>query len=240
MPKYFGVEVSNSQLLAEDGKPAYGRDFDRYDYADYILPQGELGAKLAITEHVMYEKALRVEPAGAGKEEMPVIAPLFYRTAEHFCSHRQAPSSGERESAAVISTENTVYFAHPIFSLYRKIGAPWFKQLVVNAIDRLLGQRIITHNGPNTMEVTVNRRQENGALIVHALHYVPVAKAKMTDIVDTLIPLTNVDFWVKTDKPARSVTKVPQRENLPFKTENGITAFTMDRLEGHQMIEIGI
>jgi hypothetical protein len=62
----------------------------------------------------------------------------------------------------------------------------------------------------------------------------------MTDIVDTLIPLTNVSFRVQTDKPAKSVRKVPQDESLPFITENGITVFMLDRLEGHQIVEIGL
>ena len=77
-----------------------------------------------------------------------VILPYFNRTYDHFCSHAQTPSSGKRGYAGIVKNGNVIYFAHPIFRLYNRYAPRWCKQLVLNALDMLLPEPLISHDGP--------------------------------------------------------------------------------------------
>ncbi len=234
-----GVTLKPSPVLAEDGFPAGGRPVGtRLQYVDYILPGETIGKGLPPTEHAMYIKAVEVEAKPGAEVLADVVGAYFDRTWEHFCSHRQTPSSGQVTQPGIVRCGNVIYFAHPIFTLYNKNAPRWCKQLMLNAIELLLGEPVLCHSGPSTVLATLNAQKEEHRIVVHLLHYVPERRSQEMDIIEDVIPLYDLKVSVRPDRPVKAVTCVPEMRALPFWREGDRLCFVVPKLEGHQMVEI--
>ncbi|MFW5980456.1 MAG: alpha-amylase family protein [Halanaerobiaceae bacterium] len=236
--KELGIELKPEQTIAEDGEPAAGRDFSGNAYTEYILPEEEIGSGLPKTEHAMYKKGLEIQVKNETEIMAQVFSSYFNRTWEHFCSHRQTPSSGKIDYPGIVKNNNCIYFAHPIFEQYNKNAPAWCKQLVLNALDMLLTDQIISHNGPTTLTVTVNEQQEENRQIIHLLNYIPERKSEDIDIIEDIIPLYNLDISFKISEKVERLVQVPAGKNIDFEQKDGRIKFTLPELKGHQMIEV--
>jgi len=203
---------------------------------DFVLPRGWLGAGLPATEHVMYASGTRVSAAGDADVVADVIAPYFNRTPEHFCSHLHAPSSGEVVSPAVVQRGRCIYFAHPLFSLYRTHAPRWCKVMGLNALARLIPAPVVRTDGPSSLHVTVLDQPAERRRIVHLLHYIPVRRGETFDVLEDVIPLQELALSVRSPGVVAQVTLVPEGTLLPFTFRNGYVEFTVPRVAGHQMI----
>lgn len=236
--KQFGVKVKDNLTCDIYGVPVKGKIFDRAAYADYILPKGEIGKGLPETEHVMYIKGLEVEVLQGSETLAKVILPYFERTYKHFSSHRQAPSSGKVGYAGIVKTENVIYFAHPIFKQYRQNAPRWCKKLLLNALNMLLPEPILRHNGPSTLISTINKQQKENRAVIHLLHYIPQRICEEIDIIQDVIPLYDVKISVKLSGSVQNVMTVPKQEQLKYELKDGRIDFTVPKVNGHQMIAI--
>lgn len=236
--KELGVKVKDELTRDIYGNPVKGKVYTRGEYADYILPKGEIGKGMPETEHVMYIKGLEVEALPGSEVLADVVLSYFDRTYEHFCSHRQTPSSGKVGYAGIVKNGNVIYFAHLIFTQYYQNAPRWCKQLFINALDMLLGERILHHEGPTIMLATVNEQKNENRWVVHLLHYIPERRCKDIDIIEDVIPLYDVKVSVKVPKEVKGVVMVPQNEALKFEVKDGRTEFTVPKTNGHQMIEL--
>ncbi|NMB46859.1 MAG: beta-galactosidase [Firmicutes bacterium] len=234
-----GIRLKDNPTLADDGLPAGGREVGTcLQYVDYILPGEGVGRGLPPTEHAMYLKAVEIEAEPGTEVLADVAASYFDRTGEHFCSHRQTPSSGKVSQPAVVRNGNVIYFAHPIFTIYNKNAPRWCKQLVLNTLELLLGEPLLCHSGPSTTLATINEQPNENRWIVHLLHYVPERRSQEIDIIEDVIPLYNLEVSLKIDEPVKAVTSVPDMQALPFERKDGRLNLILPRLDGHQMIEI--
>jgi hypothetical protein len=237
VPKCIPVAFAGDGPIHSDGKPARGRVFASNDYADYLLPAGLIGKGLPKTEHVMYMKGLSVKAVHGAKVHMRVIEPLFNRSWEHFSGHRQGPP-GKQGCPAVVQKGNVIYFGHPMFGMYSQYAPGWVKQMLLNAIDMLLGNRLLTHTGPSTMETTINVQKARKRWVVHIIHYIPNTRAQRLDIVEEMIPLYDIEVSVRADINPLTATLVPSGEKIAFKVEKGRVNFTVPKVAGHQMVEL--
>ncbi|MBR5742662.1 MAG: beta-galactosidase, partial [Clostridia bacterium] len=98
-------------------------------------------------------------------------APYFKREKENFTSHRYTPSAKGTPYPAVLRKDGVILFGHPIFGQYRQNAPFWCKKLISNAIDLLLGERIVRHDGPSTMTVSVLDQPEERRTNLHILSY---------------------------------------------------------------------
>ena len=203
---------------------------------DFVRARGWLGEGLPPTEHVMYTRGVKVAAAADVEVGADVIAPYFNRTPEHFCSHLHAPSRGEAIAPAVVRNGRCIYFAHPIFSLYRTHAPRWCKVMVLNALARLLPEPLIRMEAPSTLRVTVLDQPEQRRRIVHLLHYVPVRRGENFDTVEDVIPLADVRCSVSVSGAVTSVTLVPEERPIPFVVREGRAEFTVPLVHGHQMV----
>ncbi len=236
--KELGVSMLPDQPLDLLGKPVCGRVFAQSDYADYLLPEGEIGAGLPHTEHAMYIRGIEVKAAAGAKVLAPAIAPVFDRDYRHFCSHRQSPSSGRYAYDGIVKNGNCIYFAHPIFTQYNQNAPLWCKKLLLNAIRMLIGQPLLTHNGPSAMIAAVNDQKQHNRRIVHLLYYVPERRCEEIDIIEDTVPLYNILLSLKVDKEVEGVYCVPQNIKLAFTAAGHTVSFSVPEVIGHQMVEI--
>ena len=206
---------------------------------DFIVPKGGVGKGLPAVEHVMYRKGLLVKVAKGAKTLSSTKVPYFNRTWDHYCSHRHTPSSGKKGYPAIVENGNCIYFAHPVFEEYAEYATLWTKTLVLNALAMLLDAPTLTHDGPSTLVTAVNRQKAENRLVVHLLHYIPERRADF-DIIEDVIPLHDLGMSVKAPKKVKSVRCQPSGQELDFEIVDGRAVFTLPKLVGHELIELGM
>ena len=205
---------------------------------DFIVPAGEVGKGLPKTEHVMYKKGLKVAARKSAKVLAETKLPYFNRTWEHFCSHRHTPSAHKRGDSAIVRKGNCIYFMHPIFTEYADDVPRWCKQLMLNAIDMLLPDPLVRHDGPSTVVATLNRQKAQKRSVLHLLHYIPERRGQHFDVIEDIIPLQDLAVSVKAPGKVKSVRCVPEDVAIDFTINVGRVEFTLPMLEGHQVIEL--
>ncbi|MBN2558419.1 MAG: beta-galactosidase trimerization domain-containing protein [Clostridia bacterium] len=219
------------------GVPVRGRFAIRNDFADYVLPEGIIGGGLNPTEHVMYARGIESEAVRGGKAEIGAIEPYFVRSYKHYCSHRQAPSSGKRSYDAVVSTKNTVYFSHPVFGIYNRMSPGWVKTMVSNAVGMLLGERLIEHDGPSGVLATVNRQPEGHRFAIHILYYIPERKSTELDIIEDVVPLHNLHVRLRLPENVKSLSAAAGGTVGDVVINGGDCSFTVPVLNGSILVE---
>jgi hypothetical protein len=231
-----GVRLKSEGPRDLNGELARGRRFPCNDYVEYILPE-QLGKDLAQTEYVLYIRGMDIEAEPGSETLAHKVSSYFDRTYRHFCSHRQTPSSGQVGGPAVIKNGRAIYFANPIFSEYNTVAPRWEKQLFLNALGLLLPDPLVRHDGPTTLQVTVNEQPDEHRWIVHLLHYIPERRSQEIDIIEDVIPLHNVKISIKLPK-IKDVMNVPEQERLLYEQKDGRVEFMVPQLVGHQMIAL--
>lgn len=229
---------SYKSLLDTTGKERsiYGVRYEKDSayYRDFILPNNTIGRGLYKEEYVMYLSGAETKAEDA-QVLMDSIRPYFNREGKTFCSHQHAPSSGVVGYPAVTQKGDIVYFAHPIFRIYRKNCANWCKEILRDALERLLPRKLVSHNGPSTVITTLTGQE--GRDIVHVLHYIPEKRSQDIYTIEDVIPLYALSMQIWTDgRSPVSVTCVPAGTPLEFRMENGFVKFTLPKLNGHEMI----
>lgn len=233
-----GIKLLESITRTEAGNPARGQKYERNNYADYLLPQGTIAKGLHETEYVMYMKGMEVEVMPGSEVLANAILPYFNRTYKHFCSHLQAPSSGQAGYRGIVKNGTVIYFAHPIFSQYDQNAPSWCKKLFLNAVEMLLPEPLVKHEGPSSMLVTLNEQKEQRRYLLHLLHYIPQRKSKDIDIIEDVIPIHQLKISVKLPKEIHCITCVPEGETLTFDKRTGRVDFTVPVIKGYQIIEL--
>lgn len=203
---------------------------------DYLVPDGEIGKGLPVTEHVMYLRASKTSATENGKTLCMVNRPVFNRTYEHFSSHMHAPSSGEKVYPGIIQGQGSIYFAHPIFTTYQMYHPAWCRKIFYNAINMLLPEPVLRHNGPSTLEVDLMEQPKERRLILHLLHYIPERRSEFIDSVEDVIPLYHVEVKIKTEKALKQAVLVPEEKIIPMWEENGYNCISVPEIRGHQMV----
>jgi hypothetical protein len=234
----FGVTVLNPGPRDLNGNLIRGRAFERHDYCEYLLPKGAVGRGLAQTEHAMYRRGMAIQPDGDAEVLAPMVGSFFDRTYRHFCSHRQTPSSGSAVQPGIVRKGRCIYFSSPIFSQYNDNAPGWCKRLVLNALNLLLPEPLVKHDGPSTLLVTLTQQASQRRWVLHLLHFIPERRSEELDVIEDVIPLFKIKVGVKASAPVGKVTVVPEEAALAFRAEESYTIFVVDRIEGHAMVSL--
>jgi hypothetical protein len=200
----------------------------------YIRFGEEISCGVPQTDHVMYERGVRVLAARRAKTLARVVEPYFERTWAHFCSHRQTPPARVTAYAAAVQKGSAAYVAFPIFGAYANHGNYPYRLLVRNLLDRLLPDPLLRVGAPTSTEATVMR--QNGRTIVHLLQYCPERRAQGLDIVEDIVPIFNVPLSLRLARQPRRVYLAPSRRALPFKRIGGRVEVTLPEVRGHEMV----
>ena len=191
-------------------------------------------------EFVMYKQGVKLEPREGAEVLLMTMIPYFNRTWNHFCSHRHTPCSYEYGSAALVKKGKVYQFAHPVFSIQEDYATEWIKKLLENVIREILGSHLTSHDGPSSLELKLNCQPDKRRYILHALHYIPVKKGRKMEIVEDVIPLSDINVILCLNEPVKAVTLVPEGKKIEYISdkEAGKIFFTIPEINGHEMIEI--
>lgn len=203
-------------------------------YPDFLIAGGPLAKGLEQdNEYVIYLQGEDLKSTGADML-MTARAPFFKREKNRFCSHRYTPSAKGTPYPAVLRNGNVILFSHPLFEQYRHNAPFWCKKLISNAIDLLLGDRIVCHNGPSTMTVSVLDQPEKQRTNLHILSYIPVRKSATIDIIEERTVLRNVTLKVKLPRKITEARLVP--ENIPLNFTDG--TLIVPEVNGYAIVEL--
>jgi Hypothetical glycosyl hydrolase 6/Beta-galactosidase trimerisation domain len=205
---------------------------------DFIAPEGDLLQDLEDVDYVMYQQAECVKAEGDTDVLCWVNEPYFNRTWEHFCSHQHSPSSGKRGYPGILKNGRIIHFIHPVFTTYHEMDPVWCKTLVKNAIDMLMPEKIVEHNGPSSLVVTVNQLADKDSYVLHMLHYIPERRGVKFDSIQDVIPLYNIELSIKLAETVSTAVLVPENIELKSEVKDGRLLFSVPELHGHQMIEL--
>jgi hypothetical protein len=204
----------------------------------YIRFGKEIGRGAPATDHVMYERTVRMRPRSGAQVLARVVEPYFDRSWRHFSSHRQTPPRTTPSAwAAVIRKGRVISIGCPIFRAYGQHASLPYRQLVEACIDLLLPNRLITVEAPSSAEVTVTR-QKAGRLIVHILYFPAERRTAELDIVEDIVPLHAVHVSLLSEKAPRHVSCAPSGAHVPFTWDGRRVRMVVPSVEGHQMVVV--
>lgn len=241
--------------LDENGKPLFdigGKIEGESEFQpDYVLPVKPLRASFVDSPLVMYVKSQRLKVTN-GESLGDVYDPYFNRTWEHFCSHQHAPYKPKASgySCGVIKG-NIMYLPHPVFTLYRGMGAVSYKEFLCNCIRKLLGSdSSIRVNMPSAARVSLMHQPGQKRYVLHLLYANTINRggemqlfggttavtSKSVEVIEDLTPLRDTSVSLKVAKKVKKVTLEPQGKELEFTKDGDTIKLTVDEFTCHQMV----
>lgn len=201
----------------------------------YFRPDYE-AVGLSKTSYIMYSEKHDVELDG-GKVLGYVRNSFFNREPQHFCSHKHTPFTMDDACPGVVIGKDGGYIAWEVFSEYAEIGSIVLKDMVMKAIDEILGEnKSLKTNLPAGAVVTLNEQKASSRYVLHALYAAPVVRGKNTQIIEDLMPLYDSEFEIKLDKKVKNIKLVPQNENVAFAEKDGKVSFKIDKFTCSQIV----
>lgn len=195
---------------------------------------------LEIAPFIMYGKGQHVELSD-GVEHGSLQNSFFNRTVEHFCSHQHTPSTLKKFAAGMTEGKDGIYIAWNIFEQYNSMGSLIFKEMVLYALDRLLGDnKSLTTNLPAQGIVTLMNQKDENRYVQHSLYASPVRRGEFggrpVDVIEDIIPVSNTEVSLRLDKKISKAYLAPQMIDIEFTQQDGVIRYAIDRFECHQMV----
>ena len=221
---------------------------------DYVLPRKHLRADFVNSPLVMYLSSHRIQVTD-GESLGHIYDSYFNRTFKHFCSHQHTPYQTQAsEYDCGVRKGQIMYLAHPIFNLYKGLGAVAYRQYVVKAMRMHLGdaETLQVTGLPSTGRITLMEQPAENRFVLHLLYANTVQRggplqmeggnfagsAHGIEVIEELMPLHNIKVTLKTAKPVSRLTLEPQGIDLPFTRSTDGIHFTVDEFSCHQMVAI--
>lgn len=183
-------------------------------------------------EYVCYERGVYVESS------LPVTAyigdPYHNRTYDCFSSHMHFPFDKKSDYPAVLQGDSIAYCAFPLFRDYIINGNRVYRDIIGSMINKLLPDPTVITDAPTCAEMTVRTQDDKTA--VHLISYIAERRTRTIDVVDTRLPLYDVNVMLKTDREIHRVRCARSGESLNFKQENGYVSTVVPKIDGYEAI----
>ena len=250
--------LTGSSGLARDGS-GFRFDLGAEDHGpsefepDYILPREDLRAPYVKTPQVMYLRSRRIKVT-SGESLGEVFDPYFNRSYKHFCSHQHTPNKPAPSGFACgVRKGNIVYLAHPVFTIYRRLGATAYRHYATAAIRLLLADdERLTTNLPSTARVSLTTQPAQRRLVLHLLHANTISRggpfelsggniatrASGVEVIEDFLPLHDIDVSLRVDAPVARVTFEPQGAEVAHDYREGRLHLKIASFVCHQMVAV--
>lgn len=226
--------------LIVDGRSPYDPD---YVVAGTLAPTAPVRGPF-----VVHGGSYNVVPGASAQVLATRRDPYFNRAWNHFCSHQHTPDAQESPYPAAVITPNVAYFAHSIFTSYRQLGQPLYRDLVRDALGLLLPEPAVETSLPTAGRSSLMHQQEQQRYLLHLLFAMPQKRgannsawggaATSVEIIEDLFPLHEIKVSVRVPQKVESVTLVPEGQDLGFQSGDGEVTFVVPRLMCHQIVEL--
>ncbi|NKC68123.1 alpha-amylase family protein [Vagococcus fluvialis] len=199
-------------------------------------------------EIIMHSSSLKVVNNN-GKTLAYEGHPFYQRNYAHYYSHYQAPLNKKTTNPVLVENESVIYSTFPLFSLYKEIGNIAYKQIVIESINRLLGnESVFCTSLPSTADFIVNHQPGHKRLILTVLHYIPERRSLKVETIEEKIPLFNQEIEVNLnalyqqlnleERAKLSVFDETSNQEVSSKIVDGKLRFTIEKIDGFNIISI--
>ena len=230
------ISISDGGLCNGNYPAFFGADYSPHPEAcDFAVANELIGKELwKGNEFVMQLSSAEITPKAGAEILMEASSPYFYRHGTSFCSHKYTPSSKSGYRPCVLKNNNVIIFAHRLFCEYFVYAPKWCKLMMRDAIELLVGKKMIKHNGPSTLQISLLEQPEKNRYTLHILTYIPVRKCSSFDIIEDSTPVYDLDISLALPKDIKSARLVP--ENIPVDINNGV--LHIDMVDGYGIVEL--
>lgn len=226
-----GFAADGKPLLAEQGITAHGESPFQTTYLRF---DGTTAAGIAATDHVMYERGIRIKPARGARGFVKVVEPYFDRNWAHFSSHAQTAPDKVSAYSAAVQCGSVITVAFPIFKAYGTHGNLSYRHLIGACLEALLPEPVVRLQAPSFVEVTVMRQAKR--TIVHLLSYSAARRTPTMDIIEEALLVRNTPLSLRLEKAPKRVSLAPSGEAVAFTWRNGRAELVLPEFCGHAMI----
>jgi hypothetical protein len=199
-----------------------------------------LGEGLPDTEFVNYRDSAYVDPVDGAMSLGEVWQPYFNRAPEHFSSHAQTPvDKPTGHPVAVLSPKgNIAYIYAAAFRGYREDAFYIYKEIIGRLLAKLLPDPLVRPiaNVPPGMEIAVLRQAKQNRVIVHLVNFTPTRRTATNEFIEAAVPLTNVEFALRTGKAPVRVALVPDNLEINFRQDGNYCHVLVPNINTHQMV----
>ena len=222
-------------------------------HPDYVRAADAFAPEFVHTPFVMYLPSQRIkirEGTSLGK----IYEPYFNRSYQHFSSHQHAPYREEpTEYDAGAMTGKILYFAHPVFSIYRAYGEVAEKEFIVKAIRRFMGNdSMLAISGlPSQGRVTLMKQPSEYRYVLHLLYantilrggVVPLSGGNVTgrsslEIIEELNLCPSVKVSLRLPEKIHTVSLVPEEYSLKFQQDGERLEFCVSSFVCHAIVAL--
>ncbi len=207
----------------------------------YVVPSEDMD-KIPTAGYVEYATTERATLREGGVELACTHEPYFNRTAAHFCSHMHAPEKPEYAGVGVSAGKHGIYIASAIFREYAMTGSLISKRILMDAIDRLLGEdKTVSVGLPAQGNVTLMDQTSENRVVLHLLYAPRIAKgSQKIEVIEDCVPLYNIPVTMKlAGKTPKKVYTAPDGEAIRFTVDQaGSISFTVPEIRIHSMVVV--
>ncbi|WP_059049021.1 alpha-amylase family protein [Paenibacillus senegalimassiliensis] len=204
----------------------------------YFHPHFQPGVLLP-TSYAMYSEGQLVD-IQEGQVLGHVENPYFNRDLFAFSSHRHTPSARNDNGPGMIESRSGIYIAWDLFSEYADAGHLILKEIVLHALSSLLPQPVLSTNLPARGITTLQYQRKEKRYVNHLLYASPVLKGQV-EVIEDIVPLQDISVCLRLPDDTARVRRIylaPSMIELPFTEEEGELAYSIPRIENHQMVVI--
>jgi len=228
-----GLDINDDRFALNLGAECLGRS--PWD-VEFIEAGPEVSKDLVTSPFLTYRGGMTCRPVQA-QVLASTWGPVFNRTYAHFCSHRNSPVGTKTEWPAAIQHGNVIYLSHPIFSIYHEQGMRLHRDFVMNCLERLYPDPLLTCSLPSCGRANVTWQERENRHLLHLLYAAP-AKRGNVEVIEDIIPLANVQVTFAVRQPPKAVRLVPEGTMLPFTCSDNRIEFTIPALNMAQIVAV--
>jgi len=164
--------------------------------------------------------------------------PYFNRSV-HAYYFTHTPNSRNNAGPGLIESTTGIYLAWDAFEDYAEHGSLFVKEVILFALDRLLGDRkTLSTNLPAQGVVSVQHQEKESRYINHLLYAFPVKRGKDKEVIEDITPLYQIDVKLQLSETIRRIYTVPQQQELAFSQNGTFIQYQVPVIDCHQMIAI--
>lgn len=187
---------------------------------------------------VLYSEGYKVELTDAGTELGNVEDPYFNRSWDaYYFTH--TPNSHNDAGPGMVESDHGIYFAWNAFEDYAEHGSYHVKEIILSALNRLLGtNKTLETSLPSYGVSSVQHQEKESRYVHHLLYGTPVKRGSHMEVIEDLVPIHGVDVTLRLPVAASRVYLAPQGEDIPYTQNDGEIHYQVPAVDCHQMVVI--
>jgi hypothetical protein len=228
----------------------------------------DISKDLPKTPLIVYDQFVKVIPLEKTEVLAEVRRPLFEVKEGRSYSHAHAPPHPlpPTETACIVRNVygkgRSIYIAPPIFRAYYEHNVPFYRILISNLLDLVLGREKLLEikTGPS---VSISLMSQENRWILHLVNYHAERRATLPlptnyedwsqptpvpdprqpyyrlpshEVIEEIPPRYNIPIRIRLPKTPKDVYLAPSREKLTIEYKDNIAELIVPRLDVHQMI----